>query len=112
MRGPIGAITSSMGQDVDHQRRAGRLDLPAPNTSDETGPSHKSLICVPMKQQGRPGRAKARQDGMHSSDTAQIFFDEVRVPKRNRIARKQGFYLPDGAFQESGCGRGGLPQGA
>jgi citronellyl-CoA dehydrogenase len=55
------------------------------NTGD--GPVHrnKSLICVPMKSKGVTVARKLDKMGMRSSDTAQIFFDNVRVPKRNRI---------------------------
>jgi citronellyl-CoA dehydrogenase len=39
--------------------------------------------------------------GMRCSDTAQIFFDEVRVPKRNRIGEEgQGFVYQMRQFQE------------
>jgi citronellyl-CoA dehydrogenase len=38
---------------------------------------------------------------MHSSDTAQIFFDDARVPKRNRIGEEgQGFTYQMMQFQE------------
>ena len=39
--------------------------------------------------------------GMRSSDTAQIFFDNVRVPKRNRIGEEgKGFTYQMIQFQE------------
>src|SRR5262249_29924696 len=39
--------------------------------------------------------------GMHSSDTGLIYFDEVRVPQRNRIgAEGQGFIYQMQQFQE------------
>ena len=55
------------------------------NTGD--GPKHrnKSLICVPMKTKGVTVARKLEKLGMRASDTAQIFFEGVRVPKRNRI---------------------------
>src|SRR4029079_17796751 len=58
------------------------------NTGD--GPVHrnKSLICVPMKTKGVTVARKLDKMGMRSSDTAQIFFDNVRVPKRNRIGEE------------------------
>src|SRR5438128_11821293 len=60
------------------------------NTSD--GPVHrnKSLICVPMKSKGVRIARKLDKLGMRSSDTAQIYFDNVRVPKRNRIGEEGG----------------------
>src|SRR5262245_49037274 len=57
------------------------------NTSD--GPVHKnkSLICVPMKTKGVQVARKLDKLGMRSSDTAQIYFEDVRVPQRNRIGK-------------------------
>ena len=71
------------------------------NTSD--GPAHrnKSLIVVPMKSKGVQIEKKIRKIGMHSSDTAQIFFDEVRVPQRNLIGEEgKGFTYQMMQFQE------------
>jgi len=71
------------------------------NTSD--GPVHrnKSLICVPMKSKGVTVARKLDKMGMRSSDTAQIFFEDVRVPKRNRIGEEgQGFTYQMVQFQE------------
>ncbi|MDP3546294.1 MAG: acyl-CoA dehydrogenase family protein, partial [Phreatobacter sp.] len=44
------------------------------------GPAHrnKSLICVPMKEKGVTVARTLDKLGMRASDTAQIFFDEVR----------------------------------
>jgi len=55
------------------------------NTSD--GPPHrnKSLIVVPLDAKGVERARKIRKLGLWASDTAQIFFDEVRVPQRYRI---------------------------
>ncbi|WP_315744209.1 MULTISPECIES: acyl-CoA dehydrogenase family protein [unclassified Bradyrhizobium] len=71
------------------------------NTSD--GPPHrnKSLICVPMKSKGVQVARKLDKMGMRSSDTAQIFFDDVRVPKRNRVGEEgEGFTYQMLQFQE------------
>ena len=71
------------------------------NTGD--GPIHrnKSLICVPMKTKGVSIARKLDKMGMRSSDTAQIHFDEVRVPKRNRIGEEgKGFVYQMVQFQE------------
>src|SRR4029079_1261226 len=71
------------------------------NTGD--GPVHgnKSLICVPMKSKGVTVARKLDKMGMRSSDTAQIFFDNVRVPKRNRIGEEgKGFTYKMIQFQE------------
>ncbi|ABF08603.1 citronellyl-CoA dehydrogenase [Cupriavidus metallidurans] len=75
------------------------------NTSD--GPVHKnkSLIIVPLRENGRLVRGvevqKIRKMGMWCSDTAQIFFDDVRVPARNRIGDEgMGFIYQMKQFQE------------
>ena len=70
------------------------------NTSD--GPVHKnkSLIIVPMKTKGVEVAKKIRKIGMDASDTAQLFFDEVRVPQRYRIGEEgQGFIYQMEQFQ-------------
>ena len=70
------------------------------NTSD--GPAHKnkSLIVVPMNLPGIT-RQKIHKIGMHSSDTAQLFFDNVRVPRRNLIGQEGlGFTFQMLQFQE------------
>ena len=71
------------------------------NTSDGQVHRNKSLICVPMKTKGVQVARKLDKMGMRSSDTAQIFFDEVRVPKRNRIGEEgHGFTYQMLQFQE------------
>ena len=70
------------------------------NTSE--GPAHKnkSLIVVPMDAKGI-ARQKIHKLGMHSSDTAQLFFDDVRVPRRNLIGQEGlGFTFQMLQFQE------------
>jgi citronellyl-CoA dehydrogenase len=74
------------------------------------GPVHrnKSLVIVPMRDgpngrltQGIEVAQKIRKIGMHSSDTGLIYFDEVRVPQRNRIGEEgQGFIYQMQQFQE------------
>ena len=71
------------------------------NTSD--GPVHKnkSLICVPMKTKGVQIARKLDKLGMRSSDTAQIFFEDVRVPQRYLIGKEgEGFTYQMLQFQE------------
>jgi citronellyl-CoA dehydrogenase len=71
------------------------------NTGD--GPVHrnKSLICVPMKTKGVEVARKLDKLGMRASDTAQIFFDGVRVPQRYRIGEENmGFIYQMQQFQE------------
>src|SRR6188508_1191296 len=58
------------------------------NTSEGAPHKNKTLICVPMKSKGVQVARKLDKMGMRSSDTAQIFFGNVRVPKRNRIGEE------------------------
>lgn len=75
------------------------------NTSN--GPVHrnKSLIIVPLRENGRLRSGieaqKIKKMGMWCSDTAQLFFDNVRVPVRNRIGEEgMGFVYQMKQFQE------------
>jgi citronellyl-CoA dehydrogenase len=76
------------------------------NTSEGGSPhKNKSLIIVPLKENGQRARGvtvqKIKKFGMWSSDTAQIFFDEVRVPARHRIGEEgMGFIYQMKQFQE------------
>jgi citronellyl-CoA dehydrogenase len=70
------------------------------NTSD--GPAHKnkSLIMVPMDLPGI-AKQKIHKIGMDSSDTALLFFDSVRVPRRYLIGQEgMGFAFQMMQFQE------------
>jgi len=70
------------------------------NTSDGAPHKNKSLIVVPMDAPGIT-RQKIRKIGMDSSDTAQLFFDNVRVPRRNLIGQEgMGFTFQMLQFQE------------
>ncbi len=70
------------------------------NTSDGAAHKNKSLIVVPMDAKGIT-RQKIRKIGMDSSDTAQLFFDNVRVPARNLIGQEgMGFTFQMLQFQE------------
>jgi citronellyl-CoA dehydrogenase len=71
------------------------------NTSQNDGPHrNKSLIVVPLNLPGIQ-RTKLKKLGLHSSDTAQIFFDNVRVPVTNRIGEEnRGFIYQMEQFQE------------
>src|SRR6202049_3772382 len=71
------------------------------NTSD--GPVHqnKSLICVPMQTKGVEIARKLDKLGMRSSDTAQVFLHDVRVPQRYRVGEEaKGFTYQMLQFQE------------
>ena len=72
------------------------------------GPVHKnkSLVMVPLRENGKLRKGievakKIKKIGMNSSDTGLLYFDEVRVPQRNRIgAEGQGFIYQMQQFQE------------
>ena len=78
------------------------------NTDPDSKNKHfnKSLICVPLKENGKRAKGvtinrKLKKMGMNSSDTAEIFFDNVRVPQRNLIGDEgQGFVYQMLQFQE------------
>lgn len=68
----------------------------------EEGPAHrnKSLIVLPMDAAGI-SKQKIHKIGMHASDTAQLFFDNVRVPRRHLIGDEgKGFTYQMMQFQE------------
>ncbi len=74
------------------------------NTSELSGGSsthkNKSLIVVPMHLPGVSVARKLKKIGNDSSDTAQIHFDDVRVPQRNRIGEEgMGFMYQMEQFQ-------------
>ncbi|XP_043201244.1 probable acyl-CoA dehydrogenase 6 isoform X2 [Amphibalanus amphitrite] len=71
------------------------------NTS--AGPPHrsKSLMCVPMDTKGITIAKRIDKMGMRSSDTAQIFFEDVRVPADSIIGEEgMGFTYQMQQFQE------------
>jgi citronellyl-CoA dehydrogenase len=71
------------------------------NTSEGAPHKNKSLICLPMKTKGVEIARKLDKLGMRSSDTAQIFFDSVRVPQRFLIGEEgKGFTYQMLQFQE------------
>jgi citronellyl-CoA dehydrogenase len=70
------------------------------NTSEGAPHKNKSLIMVPMNASGI-SRQKIHKIGMDASDTAQIFFDDVRVPQANVIGQEgMGFTYQMLQFQE------------
>ena len=71
------------------------------NTDDGNKHANKSLIIVPTNTAGVSFSERLNKLGMRSSDTAQIFFDDVRVPKRYRIGDEgAGFRMQMIQFQE------------
>lgn len=70
------------------------------NTSDDSVHKNKSLIMVRMDSPGIT-RQKIHKIGMNSSDTAQLFFEDVRVPARNIVGQEgMGFAMQMMQFQE------------
>ncbi len=78
------------------------------NTSEPVGGNlhhNKSLIMVRLRENGQlvPGITahKIEKIGMHSSDTGHLFFDNLRVPRRNLIGQEgHGFMYQMQQFQE------------
>jgi citronellyl-CoA dehydrogenase len=71
------------------------------NTSEGSPHKNKSLIIVPMRTKGVTIERKIEKIGMHSSDTALIHFDDVRVPQRHLIGQEGlGFMYQMLQFQE------------
>lgn len=71
------------------------------NTEGGNPHKNKSLIVVPTDLDGVTFSQKLDKLGMRSSDTAQIFFDNVRVPQSNLIGVEgAGFLYQMQQFQE------------
>ncbi|TNN72146.1 putative acyl-CoA dehydrogenase 6 [Liparis tanakae] len=71
------------------------------NTSDAAPHRNKSLICLPMSLPGVHIARKIDKLGMWSSDTAEVFFDDVHVPCKNIIGQEgMGFTYQMLQFQE------------
>ena len=71
------------------------------NTSDEQKHANKSLIIVPTDTPGFSTSERLNKLGMRSSDTAQLFFDDVVVPQSNLIGKEgDGFRMQMMQFQE------------
>ncbi|GAA5315230.1 MAG: citronellyl-CoA dehydrogenase [Candidatus Pelagadaptatus aseana] len=71
------------------------------NTSDGNKHANKSLIVVPTDLPGVSFSERLNKLGMRSSDTAQVFLDNVRVPQRYLIGEEgAGFMYQMIQFQE------------
>ncbi len=69
-------------------------------TSDDPGARGMSLIVVPTNTSGFSVSRKLRKLGNHSSDTAELIFENVRVPRANTIGEEgMGFILQMRQFQ-------------
>lgn len=71
------------------------------NTSEGKPHFNKSMIIVPAKTSGISFSEPLDKLGMRSSTTAQVFFDNVRVPQRNLVGTEgMGFMMQMLQFQE------------
>lgn len=71
------------------------------NTSDGHPHRNKSLVIVPLDAEGVTRARKLDKLGMRASDTAELYFDEVRVPRRHLIGEEgHGFMYQMLQFQE------------
>ncbi len=72
------------------------------NTDNDEGPhKNKSLIVVPLKTKGISVSRKLDKMVLRCSDTAELFFDDVRVPAGNLIGEEgMGFVYQMRQFQE------------
>ncbi|MEQ1931472.1 MAG: acyl-CoA dehydrogenase family protein [Parvularculaceae bacterium] len=76
------------------------------NTSEGQPHRNKTLICLPLKENGKHRKGvtvarKLKKLGMRASDTAQFYFEDVRVPQRYRIGEEgMGFTYQMLQFQE------------
>src|SRR4051812_7539854 len=83
------------------------------NTGDGPVHANKTLGIVPTKLKGVEIGPKIDKLGMRASDTCPIYFDNVRVPQRNRVGEEgMGFMMQMVQFQEERlCGAIGSVRG-
>ena len=71
------------------------------NTEGDNPHKNKSMVIVPTNLPGVSFSEKLDKLGMRSSDTAQVFFDSVRVPQANLVGEEgMGFIYQMEQFQE------------
>ena len=71
------------------------------NTSEGHPHMNKSIVIIPMDTPGVVRARKLNKLGMLCSDTAEIYLDNVRIPKRYRIGDEgAGFFMQMLQFQE------------
>ncbi|MEM7691414.1 MAG: acyl-CoA dehydrogenase family protein [Pseudomonadota bacterium] len=60
----------------------------------DEGAASVSLLIIEADREGFSKGKPLRKVGMHAQDTCELFFDEVRVPKENRLGEEgQGFVM-------------------
>ena len=82
----------------------GNLSLVVVKTDSTIEPKHRGISLL-MVEEGTPGFTKGQKlnkIGLHSQDTAELFFEDCRVPTRNLIGEEgKGFgYLMEKLQQE------------
>jgi citronellyl-CoA dehydrogenase len=84
------------------------------NTGEGKPHMNKTLVVIPTKTKGVEIGAKIDKLGMRASDTCPVFFDNVRVPQRNRIGEEgMGFMMQMVQFQEERlCAAAGALRGS
>ena len=71
------------------------------NTSNKDPHNNKSLVIIPSHLKGVSIGDKIEKLGQLTSDTAPVYFDDVRIPQRYRIGPEgEGFKLQMQQFQE------------
>jgi citronellyl-CoA dehydrogenase len=71
------------------------------NTTEGDAHGNKSLIMVPMDSPGVRVARNLHKLGMHASDTGEIYFEDVCVPRRYRLGEEgHGFRYQMQQFQE------------
>ncbi len=71
------------------------------NTGNDGPHNNKSLVIIPSKLKGVSIGDKIDKLGQLASDTAPVYFDDVRIPQRYRIGPEgDGFKLQMQQFQE------------
>jgi len=83
------------------------------NTGDGPVHANKTLVIIPTKTKGVTIGPKIDKLGMRASDTCPVFFEDVRVPQKNRIGGEgMGFMMQMVQFQEERlCGAVGTLRG-
>jgi citronellyl-CoA dehydrogenase len=80
-------------------------NTPSSNPEKDNIHTNKSMIIVPTNTPGVSFSEKLDKMGMRSSDTAQVFFDDVRVPQKNLVGEEgKGFSYQMQQFQEERLG--------
>ena len=71
------------------------------NTGGDNAHMNKSLLCVPMDTPGVTVSRTIDKLGMRSSDTAEVYLENVRIPRRYLIGEEgKGFTYQMIQFQE------------